>query len=423
MRKLLALGERLGGVVRRPRPYLAVVFPLAIPLILATVSVVDPSRTAAARTTAAMISSPTVRYDDLASSGFGASVLPEHSMLLAVEEDDTLDGILKEGGLDRSGSALLNREFGRTLDLRRLRPGNLLRFHYDSAGKVDSVEMKVTGWGEIDAVRSPNGFEVTPRPAEVHEVRTSVAARIDSSLYESVRGAGEEPQLVPQLVDVFQWDIDFFALTKGDSFSVVVQKKYAGTDYIGYGPILAAHFTHNGQTFEAFRNESPEGSAGYYAANGTPLRKEFLRAPLAFTRITSTFSNRRFHPILHYFRPHHGVDYGAPVGTPVMVTADGVVLAPLGPDRDLVPPPFTLRQRDSPRSAREAGAGHRLRRDDRYGHRAASRLPRLGQRDVARSAQVEIDHARSIARRGPAAVPRQRGTARFAARLCNSADR
>jgi murein DD-endopeptidase MepM/ murein hydrolase activator NlpD len=273
-----------------------------------------------------MISTPTVRYDDLASSGFGASVLPEHSMLLAVEEDDTLDGILKAGGLDRSGSALLNREFGRTLDLRRLRPGNLVRFHYDSAGTVDSVEMKVTGWGELDAVRSPNGFEVMPRPAELHEIRTTVAARIDSSLYEAVRGAGEEPQLVPQLVDVFQWDIDFFALTKGDSFSVVVQKKYAGADYIGYGPILAAHFTHNGQTFQAFRNESLDGSAGYYAANGTPLRKEFLRAPLAFTRITSTFSNSRFHPILHYFRPHHGVDYGAPTGTPVMVTADGVVI-------------------------------------------------------------------------------------------------
>src|SRR5258707_9806047 len=145
MRKLLALGERLGGIVRRPRPYLAVVFPLTIPLILATVSVVDPSKTEAARTTAAMIPSPTLRYDDLASSYSGPISLKEHSMLLAVEEDDTLDGILKAGGLDRSESAFLNREFGRTVVLRRLRPGNLLRFHYDAAGKVDSVEMKVTG--------------------------------------------------------------------------------------------------------------------------------------------------------------------------------------------------------------------------------------------------------------------------------------
>lgn len=322
MRKLLAIGERLGGVVRRPRPYLAVVFPLAIPLILATVSVVDPSRTASAKTTAAMISAPTLRYEELAT---GSAALPEHSMLLAVEEDDTLDGVLKAGGLDRSESALLNREFGRVIDLRRLRPGNLLRFHYDMTGKVDSVEMKLTGWGEIDALRGPNGFEVTQHPAQIREVSTTVAARIDTSLYDALRGAGEAPQLVQQLVDVFQWDIDFFALKKGDSFSLVVRKKYAGSDDAGYGPIIAARFTHGGQTYEAYRHESPERS-GYYTANGTPLRKQFLRAPLAFTRITSNFSNSRFHPLLHIFRPHHGVDYGAPVGTPVMTTADGVVL-------------------------------------------------------------------------------------------------
>lgn len=325
MRKLLAIGERLGGVVRRPRPYLAVVFPLAIPLILATVSVVDPSRTASAKTTAAMISAPTLRYEELATANTGSAALPEHSMLLAVEEDDTLDGVLKAGGLDRSESALLNREFGRVIDLRRLRPGNLLRFHYDMTGKVDSVEMKLTGWGEIDALRGPNGFEVTQHPAQIREVSTTVAARIDTSLYDALRGAGEAPQLVQQLVDVFQWDIDFFALKKGDSFSLVVRKKYAGSDDAGYGPIVAARFTHGGQTYEAYRHESPERS-GYYTANGTPLRKQFLRAPLAFTRITSNFSNSRFHPLLHIFRPHHGVDYGAPVGTPVMTTADGVVL-------------------------------------------------------------------------------------------------
>ena len=325
MRKLLAIGERLGGLVRRPRPYLAVVFPLAIPLILATVSSVDPSRTVSAKTVASLVATPQLRYGQLSIEPASAA-LPEHSMLLTMEDGDTLDGILTAGGLERPQSALLNREFGRSIDLRRLRPGNLLRFHYDAPGKVDSVEMKINCWGELDAVRSGNGFEVTPRPASIHEVTTAVAARIDSSLYESLRAAGEAPQLAQQLVDVFQWDIDFFALRKGDSFSLVVRKKYAGSDEAGYGPILAARFTHAGQTFEAYRCESPDGHAGYYAANGTPLRKQFLRAPLAFTRITSTFSNSRFHPILHYFRPHHGVDYGAPVGTPVMTTADGVVL-------------------------------------------------------------------------------------------------
>jgi murein DD-endopeptidase MepM/ murein hydrolase activator NlpD len=296
-------------------------FPLAIPLVLATVSVVDPSRTATAKPTAATIPAPELRYQDLKPSATPDAALPEHSMLLAVEANDTLDSILKGGGLDRAESALLNREFGRSIDLRRLRPGNLLRFHYAMNGKVDSVEMKVNGWGELDALRNTNGFDVTPRPVQFHEVRTAVAARIETSLYDALRGAGESPLLVQQLVDVFQWDIDFFALKKGDSFSLVTTKKYAGSDEAGYGPILAARFTHGGQTFEAFRQDS-----GYYSSNGTPLRKEFLRAPLAFTRITSSFSNSRFHPLLHIFRPHHGVDYGAPVGTPVMTTADGTVV-------------------------------------------------------------------------------------------------
>jgi murein DD-endopeptidase MepM/ murein hydrolase activator NlpD len=95
---------------------------------------------------------------------------------------------------------------------------------------------------------------------------------------------------------------------------------------VGYGPVLAARFKSNGQIFEAFRQERHDGRAGYYARNGSPLRKQFLRAPLQFTRITSRFTRSRYHPILHCFRPHHGVDYGAPVGTPVMTTADGVIV-------------------------------------------------------------------------------------------------
>jgi murein DD-endopeptidase MepM/ murein hydrolase activator NlpD len=96
-----------------------------------------------------------------------------------------------------------------------------------------------------------------------------------------------------------------------------------GNDLVGYGPISAARFEHDGNSYEAFLDEA---GGGFYSRAGTPLRKQFLRAPLQFTRITSGFSKNRYHPLLHYFRPHHGVDYGAPVGTPVMTTADGTVV-------------------------------------------------------------------------------------------------
>jgi murein DD-endopeptidase MepM/ murein hydrolase activator NlpD len=313
----------LSRMFKRPQTYFAAALPLAIPLVLAALSGVEPA--AAPSTQMSVLPVSPLQYSALTAPSPAA--LPEHSLILSVEEDDTLDSVLTEGGMSRADAATLTREFGKVIDLRRLHPGHLLRFHHDANGIVDSVQMKVTGWGEITGVRTPAGFDVTSHAAEQRSVDTVVSAEIDTSLYDALRGAGEGPQLVQQLVDVFQWDIDFFALQKGDSFSVVVNKKFAGSDPVGYGPITAARFTHDGQTYEAFRQETPDGRAGYYAHNGTPLRKQFLRAPLQFTRITSGFSKSRFHPILHSFRPHHGVDYGAPIGTPVMTTADGVVVS------------------------------------------------------------------------------------------------
>lgn len=320
-RQRVLSARRRRGTVRRPRLYLALAIPLAIPLFLAAVRN-QPEFGQVSRASATSL--PDLRYEEL-QKPFSAD-LPEHSVILTLEKNDTLDALLVAGGVSRTDSALLTKEFAKSIDMRRLRPGHMVRFHYDAAGEVDAVQMKLTGWGVLDAVRTGSGFDVTAHQADVREIETVVAATVDRSLYEALRDAGEGPQLVQELVDVFQWDIDFFELRKGDSFRLVVTKKFAGTEPIGYGPITAAQFTHRGTTYEAFRQETTDGRAGYYGRAGRPLRKQFLRAPLKFTRITSGFSRRRFHPVLNIFRPHHGVDYGAPVGTPVMTTADGVVV-------------------------------------------------------------------------------------------------
>ena len=323
MKRSFALSELLGGFVRRSRAYAALAIPVAVPLILAAVHS-QPGIQPVNATAAAALVAPPVRYADLTPPDEGQ--LPQHSLLLTVEDGDTLDSVLLAGGLGRADAAQLTTELGKSIDVRRLRPGNILRFHYDESDRVDAVQMKVAGWGQLEALRGIDGFRVTASPGAVRSVETTVAARIDTSLYEALRGIGEGPQLVQQLVDVFQWDIDFFELRRGDSFSLVVEKRFAGADLIGYGPIKAARFTQRGVTYEAFRHETPDGAAGYYARNASPLRKQFLRAPLSFSRITSGFSKKRFHPVLNYFRPHYGVDYGAPTGTPVMTTADGVVV-------------------------------------------------------------------------------------------------
>lgn len=318
MTKLRGGSQRVHRGVKRPGAYFAAVLPASLPFVLAILNVTAPL----SEWRPGM--HPRLRYTDLAAAAPAA--LPQHSILLTVEPGDTLDSLLADGGLDRAGCAQLTREVARVFDLRRLQPGNLVRLHQDAAGTIDTVELKITGWGEVDVVRTQSGFQAVAHPARTREVEATVSATIDSSLYDALIAAGEGAQLAQQIADIFQWDIDFFALQRGDTFQLVVRKRFNGADPAGYGPIVAARFVHSGETFEAFLQETPGGRSGYYTRGGNPLRKQFLRAPLHFTRITSRFSRSRWHPILHCFRPHHGVDYGAPIGTPVMSTADGTVI-------------------------------------------------------------------------------------------------
>ena len=162
------------------------------------------------------------------------------------------------------------------------------------------------------------------RPVERHLV--VVEGTVTSSLFDAVTRAGESDTLAVALADLFQWDIDFHReVWSGDTFAILVERVRADGRTVGYGPIVAARYVNRGKRYSAVRYAFGTSKASYYDERGNPLRKQFLRAPLRFTRVTSRYSLARLHPILGVRMPHWGVDYGAPVGTPVMVTADGLV--------------------------------------------------------------------------------------------------
>jgi murein DD-endopeptidase MepM/ murein hydrolase activator NlpD len=142
-----------------------------------------------------------------------------------------------------------------------------------------------------------------------------------------VEALGESPQLVLELVEIFSSDFDFTADTRaGDRFRLLVEKRYAGDQFVDYGQILVAQYLSDGQVLTGVAYEGSGGRVAYYDPEGRSLKKTFLKSPLEFTRITSGFTYARPHTILGGVRPHLAVDYSAPVGTPVRAVADGTVV-------------------------------------------------------------------------------------------------
>ncbi len=154
-----------------------------------------------------------------------------------------------------------------------------------------------------------------------------VSAVIADSLFSAIVSAGEQDQLALDLADIFGSDIDFNTdIQSGDSFRVLVEKKYLNNVFVKYGAILAATITNQQKLLTGFRFEDENGKPAYYAPDGRALKRSFLKSPLRIVRITSRFSRARMHPILRILRPHLGVDYAAPIGTPVQAVGAGTVV-------------------------------------------------------------------------------------------------
>ncbi len=241
-----------------------------------------------------------------------------------VEKGDTISKILEETGSE--GVYQYISAARRVFSLRSFREGQPYSIVTDTAsGRVKRFEYEIDNRHRLVV----EGVEDPVARVEAIEYVTlldTVEATISDNLFQAVADVGESPQMALQLAELFGAEINFIRdLQQGDSFSVLVEKRYREGEYKGYGRILAAHFTNKGKTFEAYLFRDGQERAQYYNRKGENLRKTLLQAPLAFTRVTSRFTSSRKHPILGYSRPHMGVDYGAPTGTPVKAVGEGTV--------------------------------------------------------------------------------------------------
>ena len=243
-----------------------------------------------------------------------------------VKAGETLSAILGKLGCKGQVIHQLNYFSSDTFDVKRIRQGDSYTAYY-SKDSIPELTYVVYHQSVVDHIvfhvcdtLCAHRFKKTVRT----EQRIAHAV-ISTSLWDAIISNNLHRQLALDLSDIYAWSIDFFGLQKNDSFVVLYDELFVDTLSIGIGKIHAATFTHRGKTFSAFYFKNDQVN-GFWDENGNSLRKAFLKAPLKFSRISSGFSYARKHPVYKTVRPHTGVDYAAPAGTPVMSIGDGVVV-------------------------------------------------------------------------------------------------
>jgi murein DD-endopeptidase MepM/ murein hydrolase activator NlpD len=246
-----------------------------------------------------------------------------------VRPGDTLCQILMRHGVDFREAGPPAATGKPHWELRQLKSGERLQLLFlKEPARLEKVRCH-DGEGRVLTIgRTPWGWVAGTYTEPEFVTIAAAEGTIRGSLYQSAAGEGIDHDLAFALADIFASDIDFLVdLRNGDRYSFLYEQRFRNGVFVGNGRILAAHFDNDGTRYDAYLFQVPGGDEGYYDRDGHSLRRQFLKSPLRYTRISSGFSRSRLHPIFKAYRPHLGIDYAAPTGTPVATVGEGRVVS------------------------------------------------------------------------------------------------
>jgi len=239
-----------------------------------------------------------------------------------VKAGDSLASIfLRNGFTSRDVYEITRTEHGK--QLAEIFPGHRLAFT-KLGNTLETLTYSTDRLTSYTFHRNGDQFTATKQVFQPDRVTTYKHSSIDSSLFVASQRAGLPDNLTMRLAQIFQWDIDFVLdIRPRDEFFVLFEELYFEGEFVGYGDILAAEFVNQGKRYRAVQYQTQSGRKDYFTPDGISMRKAFLRAPVEFSRISSRFNMRRLHPVRKTVRPHRGIDYAAPIGTPILAAGDG----------------------------------------------------------------------------------------------------